>query len=307
MGILCHMGKERWCLMLWAGLLFIVFSNSSLAAPITFNTALPVAKEEFLLRQQFIVMQSGHDPSRVQRDRTETISATALVYGISNQLTLFGILPYRNIDISMNMGAGTVNRSNSGLGDISTFARFIFHQNNQIGRTLRLAAFAGFKAPTGKDRASDSLGTLPLPLQTGTGSWDVFGGMVITHQTLAYQLDAQLSYRLNTEANNVEVGEVLNLDASVQKRVWPHELGGGVPNFIYGVLEVNVINQDKNTINGIDDTNTGGTRILLAPGLQYVTRRWIAETTVQFPIVQNLNGNALELDTIARAGVRFNF
>ncbi len=288
-------------------LLLVTMTSSALAAPITFNTALPVAKEEFLFRQQFIVMQSGDDPSEAKRDRSETISATTLAYGISNRLALFGVLPYRDIDLSMNMGAGKINRSNVGLGDVSTFARYIFQQKNQAGRTLRLAAFAGLKAPTGDDTASDSLGTLPPPLQLGSGSWDVFGGMVVTRQTLDYQLDAQLSYRINNEANNFEAGDVLRLDASLQKRIWPRELGSGIPGFAYAVLEVNVINQSKNIINGVNDANSGGTKVLLAPGLQYVTRRWIAETVVQFPVMQNLNGNALELNTIARAGVRFNF
>jgi hypothetical protein len=97
------------------------------------------------------------------------------------------------------------------------------------------------------------------------------------------------------------------MDVSLQKRIWPRELGSGVPGFVYAVLEANLINQQKNTVNGTNDTNSGGTRLLLAPGLQYVTRRWIAEAALQFPVRQNLNGTALELDTIARAGVRFNF
>jgi len=287
--------------------LFVIVTNDVLAAPITFNTALPVAKEEFLLRQQFIAMQSDDDPSGAQRDRTEILSATALVYGISNRLAIFGILPYRDIELSMDMGGTRVNRSNSSLGDITTFGRYIFHQKNQAGRTLRLATFAGLKVPTGEDRANDNLGMLPPPLQTGTGSWDVFGGLVVTRQTLDFQFDGQLSYRLNTEANNFESGDILQMDASFQKRLWPRDLGSGVPGFLYGVLEMNMINQTKNTINGVNDINSGGTRLLVAPGLQYVTRRWIVEGAVQLPVAQNLNGSALELDTIVRAGVRFNF
>ncbi|HEC18343.1 MAG TPA: transporter [Gammaproteobacteria bacterium] len=294
------------CLVGLSPLLFFAI-GSAVAAPITFNTALPVAKEEFLFRQQFINMQSGDDPSGAQRDRSENMSATTLAYGINNRLALFGVLPYRDIDLSMDMGSGKVSRSNSGLGDISVFARYIFQQNNQAGRTLRLAAFAGLKAPTGEDEASDSIGTLPPPLQLGSGSWDAFGGLVVTRQTLDYQLDAQLSYRINNEANHFEAGNVLRLDASLQKRIWPRELGSGVPGFVYAVLELNATSQEKNALNGTNDNNSGGTRILLAPGLQYVTRRWIAETAVQFPVSQNLNGTALELDTIARAGIRFNF
>jgi len=289
------------------GILSMNFLATSMAAPITFNTALPVAKDEYLVRQQFIMVQSGDDPGSTDRDRRETASVTALVYGISNKLAVFGVLPYRNIELKADMGSTRIQRSNSGVGDITTFGRYIFHQNNQPGRTLRLAAFAGLKVPTGEDRESDSLGSLPPPLQTGSGSWDVFGGLVVTRQTLDYQFDGQISYRLNTEANNFEVGDILQLDASFQKRLWPRELGSGVPGFLYGVLEVNLINQGKNTLNGSNDINSGGTRVLIAPGLQYVTRRWIVEGAVQLPLTQNLNGNALELDSIVRAGVRFNF
>ena len=43
------------------------------------------------------------------------------------------------------------------------------------------------------------------------------------------------------------------------------------------------------------------------PGLQYVTKRWIVEAAVQVPVVQDLNGTALEKDTILRGGFRVNF
>ena len=296
-----HQG--RWLLL--AGLL--IGSSPALAAPITFNTALPVAKDEFLLRQQFIVVQSGKDPSAARRDRREVISATALAYGVSNRLALFAILPYRDIDLSLNMGAGEITRKQSGLGDMSAFARYIFKQKNGAGQTLRLAAFAGVKAPTGEDQGSDAKGILPPPAQLGTGSRDFFAGLVITRQTLDYQLDAQLSYRINHEANDFTAGDIWRADASLQKRIWPQQLGQGTPGFVYAVLEASWIHQQKNFVNGAQDDNSGGERWLLAPGLQYVTRRWILEGAIQFPLTQNLNGDALELDTITRAGLRFNF
>jgi hypothetical protein len=65
--------------------------------------------------------------------------------------------------------------------------------------------------------------------------------------------------------------------------------------------------RDNNQVGGINDPNSGGTTLFLTPGLQYVTRRWIVEGGVQLPVVQNLNGLALENDYVARAGFRFNF
>ena len=104
-----------------------------------------------------------------------------------------------------------------------------------------------------------------------------------------------------------EFGDVARLDASFQYRLWPRSLGSGVPGFLYGILEGNLIHQNKNRRNGAQDPDSGGTTLLLMPGLQYVTKRWIVEGGVQIPVVQDLNGTALEKDYLVRFGFRFNF
>ena len=144
-------------------------------------------------------------------------------------------------------------------------------------------------------------------MQPGSGSWDPFAGVVATYQVLDFQLDAQASYRVNTEANGFEFGDVARFDASLQYRLWPRTLGRGVPGFLYGILEANLIHEDRDEDGGVDDPNSGGTTLFLTPGLQYVTKRWIVEAAVQLPAVQDLNGTALENDYVVRAGFRFNF
>ena len=279
----------------------------SVAAPITFNTALPVAKGEFVFREQLIISQSGDDPSGANRDRTETAAVTALGYGINRQWAVFGILPYRSISLDRDAAGQRINRNNRGFGDLTLFTRYTAYQNDRPGRTFRVAPFVGFKAPTGADNASDSHGTLPPPVQVASGSWDYFGGVVLTWQTLRYQIDTQMSYRVNNEANGFQAGNVARLDGSLQYRLWRTPARGGVPDYLYGVLEANLIRQDQNRISGVEDPNSNGTRLFLSPGIQYVTKRWIAEAALQIPVSQNLNGTALENDYIARAGIRFNF
>lgn len=284
----------------------LVWISQAIGAPITFNTALPVAKGEFVAREQLVVNRSGDDPSSADRDRTEVAAVTALGYGLTGQWALFGVLPYRDIDLDLTSTGQRVTRSNNGFGDLSLFARYTAYQHDQPGRTVRVAPFAGVKAPTGKDDARDSLGILPASVQVGSGSWDYFGGVVLTYQTLQYQFDGQLSYRVNNEAKGFEAGDVARLDGSYQHRLW-RSGAQGVPDYLYGVIEVNLIHQDRNRLNGSEDPNSGGTQVFLTPGIQYVTKRWILEGAVQVPIVQNLNGTALENDYIVRAGVRFNF
>jgi len=63
------------------------------AAPITTNTALPVAKGEKVFREQVIFNQSGDDPSVANRDHHVALSASVLGYGVTPDLALFGVLP----------------------------------------------------------------------------------------------------------------------------------------------------------------------------------------------------------------------
>ncbi len=294
------------CLYL-ACILATSWAAAARAAPESFNTALPVAEGEFVFREQFILDQSGADPSGADRDRTAWVLVSVLGYGANSDLALFGVVPYVDRSLDITQGSARRTRSASGLGDISVFGRYTVFRRDWPGRTLRVAPFAGLELPTGDDDETDSFGRLPASVQPGSGSWDPFGGVVLSYQTLDFEVDAQASYRANTKANDFEFGDVARLDGALQYRLWPRELGSGVPGFLYGVLEANLIHRDKDQVSGTNDPDSGGLSLFILPGLQYVTKRWIVETGVQIPVVQDLNGTALEKDTIFRAGFRLNF
>lgn len=278
------------------------------AAPQTFNTALPVASGEFIFREQFFYIKSSDDPGPADRDLEVVGAVSVLGYGASPDLALFGAVPLLDKRLELDgPGGRRIARDTSGVGDVRLFGRYTVFQDDAPGRNFRIAPFAGVELPTGDDDDRDALGRLPQPLQLGSGSFDPFFGVVGTWQTLDYQIDGQASYEVNTEANGFEFGDVLRFDASLQYRLWPQELGPGVPGFLYGVLEGNLIFQGENEVAGGDDPDSGGTTFFLAPGLQYVTKRWVLEAIAQLPAVQDLNGDALESDYVVRAGFRFNF
>ena len=285
----------------------ILAAGSTWGAPVTFNTALPVGGGEFVARGMVVVSQPGEDPGASDRDLSTKSLVTVLGYGVTHKLAVFGVLPYVDKKLDLTEAGGRISRSASGVGDASVFARYTLVQHDQPGRTFRIAPFAGVKAPTGDDDNRDTFGRLPPSVQSGSGAWDVFGGIVATYQTFALQADGQVSYRVKNKANGFDPGDELRLDGSLQYRLWPRQLGGGVPSFLYGVLETNLVHRDRNEMNGNEDANSGGTTVFLSPGLQYVTKRWIVEGVVQLPVVQNLRGTALENDYVVRAGVRFNF
>jgi len=278
------------------------------AAPQTFNTALPVGKGNFVFREQFFAFEASDDPSPADRDLNVRGSIPVRGYGVTSDLALFGILPWLGKELDLTTPGGQrISRGTNGFGDAQIFARYTVFQKDMRGSNFRIAPFAGLELPTGEDDDHDSLGRLPQPLQSGSGSWDPLGGVIVTWQTLDYQIDAQLAYKANTQANGFEFGDEFRFDTSLQYRLLPRELGPGVPGFLYGVIEANLLHQAKDKIGGFNDPNSGGTRLYLSPGLQYVTRKWIVEAIVQIPVVQDLGGTALEDDYALRVGFRGNF
>ena len=295
-------------LSITVAVLFAGYSTSANAAPQTFNTALPVAKGEFVYRGQLFERRASGDPGAADRDLRVRGAVSVLGRGVARNWVVFGVLPYVDKSLDLDTPGGRAQRSVTGVADARLFARYTLYQSNAKGRTFRIAPFFGAEIPTGEDDEEDSLGPLPPPLQLGSGSWDPFAGVVLTYQTLDYQIDVQVGYKHNTEANDFQFGDEARLDASFQYRLWPRVLEEeGVPGYLYGVIECNVVHYRKNEAGGLRDPNSGGASLFLSPGVQYVTRRWILEGIVQVPITQNPGGTALEDDYTVRVGIRFNF
>ncbi len=270
------------------------------AAPITFNTALPVTCGEAILRARFI----RHELSAPDREVTVSTLALAGGFGLSGDLALFAALPL--LDKRLTAAESAIRRRARGAGDLSLFLRYTALQRDAPGRTLRIAPFAGLIAPTGRDDARDELGRLPRPLQTGSGAWGALAGFVLTRQTLRWQFDGQLGATAYGRDEGYAPGNAFALDLSGQYRIWPRRLSGGVPGFVYAVLESRLEDLRADRIGGAA-TGSGGSQWFLAPGLQYVSRRWVVEGAVQWPLVQNLPAGALQDDVIARLSLRTNF
>lgn len=282
-------------------------AGAATAAPLTFNTALPISKDEWILREQFVTMKSNDDPSSMNRRMEVSALMTMLGYGVTRDFAVFGVLPYADKRLAMNTGGQDVSRSRAGFGDLMLMGRYTVFEDNGPQSTFRIAPFLGIKAPTGSDHATDSLGRLPPQLQLGSGSWDWQGGVVASYQTLDWGGDVQLAHQSNAEANGFRAGAITRLDLSVQRRLWPGTLGEGVPSFLYGGLETNLIHVAKNRVNGMDDPDSGGTTLFLTPTLQYVTRKLVLEAGIQVPVSQRLNGSALKSDYVLTTGFRLNF
>lgn len=284
----------------------LILPASAAGAPVTFNTALPVARGQVLWREKAVVAHSGDDPSGRQREVSRETLVSALGYGFTARLAGFVVLPASRKRLR---SPGAETRTSRGLGDVLLFARLTVFQDDARGRTFRIAPLAGVEAPTGRDDVRDAQGRLPPGLQPGSGTWDPLIGVVASWQELDFQVDLQVSHLAHGKRGGFSFGDQNRLDASLQVRIWPGSLDArsGVPDFLYGVLELNGVDRDPDSLAGRTDPDTGGTQVFLTPGLQWVTRRWIWEAVVQLPVVQNLNGNALETGWIFHGGFRIHF
>jgi hypothetical protein len=292
---------RHWLAVLLAGSTLV--SAALFAAPQTFNSALPLSKGQFVLREQFILREASDRKIDSGRDLQVTGLLSVLGYGINGDWAVFGVLPWQRKEFDV----GLIDRTSNGFGDASLFFRYTMFKHDAAGQTLRIAPFAGLKAPTASTSESDSRGRLPPTLQPGTGAWDGFAGVVATWQKLAWELDTQVRYQATGSNDSFEAGNRFDFDVSWQYRVWPRETGAGIQAFGYAVLESNLNWQASNRVGGFRDTDSGGTRWFLSPGLQWVTRRWVAEAIVQLPVAQHLDGSQPRDKYIVRTGFRINF
>lgn len=286
-------------------ILLLGFDPGVQAAPITFNTALPVAAEEFVFRLQVNAARTEQERDIPRRQASQHGVVGVVGYGVTPDLTLFAVLPY--VSKKLELHSSNIDRSSNGLGDVSVFARYTVYKRNSPGKTFRIAPFLGFKLATGEDGKRDSLGTLPPDLQLGTGASDYFGGVIATYQTLDWELDSQIRLDVSSQANGFEAGDKVSLAVSLQYRVWPAELSATTSGFLYLAVESDLSHRRKARVLGSTDQNSGGNSWFVSPGIQYVTRRWVAEFSIQVPVKQNLHGTALETDYRFSGGVRWNF
>lgn len=266
-----------------------------------------MAKGAFINREQVILRRFKQDSTSLDRHMKVSGVVSLLGYGITPKLALFAALPFLEKSITLSLEGSRVTRSSIGAGDLKLFTRYTMIQRDLPSKTFRLAAFGGLKAPTGQHSKTDFLGKLPRDLQPGSGAWDSFAGIVLTYQTLPFQVDGQVSFRRNGTANGIQVGNEIRTDLSLQYRLLPQRLSGDTGHFLYGVVETSFINRKYHKLAGVPDHTSGGTTVYLTPGLQYVTKKWILEAAVQIPIVQNFKGTALRTDYLFTTGFRINF
>ena len=246
------------------------------------------------------LLQDGKEVADPQ-DREMTVRMVPLILpyeAIPNRLLVVFAAPYLDKRMESTSGGQRTAITNRGVGDTTIFGKYQFYQQDRPGGTTRMAGKLGLKLPTGKDDARDGAGTLLAPsLQLGSGSWDVSGGVVMTHLYQRWGLNTNLVYALNNEARGFEKGDALRYDLSGAFRLLPWVYEEYPSPQLNLILELNGAAAWKDRVRGASDPNSGGHTLLLSPGLQFMGGRdWLVDVSYQLPVVQDLNGTQLGLD-----------
>ena len=215
---------------------------------------------------------------------TRLILPTEIIYGVSPDLALTARIPviYRTFE-QTNTGDKT-KKSSRGLGDIALRSKYRFWRRDSLGVQQAAAVVLGIKLPTGDDGADPPL---------GTGSTDFLLGLTAAHEGRRLYAFGDLRYRLNTEADDLRVGDVFFYDVAVGFR--PILTDYYRPDLVF-LLELNGEVAQKDDRDGAADSDSGGHTVWLGPNFLLSYRNIMMKGGIRFPIVQELNGTQLGHD-----------
>jgi len=247
----------------------------------------------------------------MQRDIDVFVQAFGVLpYAITPMWTTRVVVPFVRKSMDFTTPGGTrSDYATSGIGDILVDTKWVFFSSNRLKGTTRLGIEGGVKIPLGGTDARMPDGTVaPRALQLGFGSWDFPLKALFTMTRDRFGLLANTGYRINTSDDGLEAGNIFSYDVAVGLRLapWVYKTLKDKSLMVYLELNGEVAERDK--IAGAPDPDSGGHVLFLSPDLQWIPTPWLLfEGSVQFPIVQELNGTQLEYDTRFQFGTRFRF
>lgn len=219
------------------------------------------------------------------------LSTVSISYGLLDNFQLGLSIGYYSAEGAREFeGGDLVTADPDGLTDLWLTGKYRFYQ----GPSGKLSVIGGIKAPTGDSDVTNSEGERLEPSATaGTGAWDALLGVAYSLPISSrVNLDADALYTFRGERYDYRLGDRWDLGAAISWLVLGKD--GHYPQLSI-VGETTVRHISKSEADGKMDGNTGGTVLFLSPGLRVgFSKNMAASLGMQFPVVQNLNGEQLE-------------
>jgi hypothetical protein len=280
---------------------FLLIGRESAALPIrttdpnvgVFSGSATLGRVEFL------------EASRPGMDLSATIVPAALLYSPTTYSAFGIVVPYVEKRLKLT---GKGEEFTRGLSDVMLLGRYKFFSLPQRQAWNQAAVQLALKLPTGP---TDRRVHLPLPptmkrtLQPGTGSTDLIFELTGGRFTTRYNLLANVGYRLNTEDDHIAFGDRLFVNTDMEYFLFPW-LTRKHGQEVISLLDFSFVHAERDRFKVRGVPNSGGNSFLLAPGLQWIaSERFLVETSLQFPLAQNLAGKQPKLDHSVLIGIRF--
>jgi hypothetical protein len=202
--------------------------------------------------------------------------------------------------------------SGVGLGNITAWAKYRFFRKVKTYGDRQAAARFGLELPTGKkDAPSES--QINVPAFVRQQLTPINGGLS-PHFDLAYsQAGGRVIFGGNaevivrTERDGFRLGHEQRLSTDLEYVLLPRDYDKpGAELFL--ILETTFVHRGTGRLNGAPVSGSKATEYYLAPGLQYAAHpRFVAECSVQFPVVRNTGPLALRTDVNVLLGVKYLF
>ena len=189
-----------------------------------------------------------------------------LAYGIVPDITVTTAFPY----------LFSTGGSQAGIGDVSVRAKYRFIRRDVLNASNAFALHGGIKLPT----ASRNEGR-------GSGSRDGFVGLSFGHEGRENYAFADVRYRVNGRVEDLERGNVLNVDAAYGIRPWKLEYLQ--PDTVF-LVELVAEWAGRSSVSGVPAPDSGGKTISVAPGVLFSYRNVMLKGGVKIPLVVDLNG-----------------
>ena len=226
----------------------------------------------------------------LNREVSVLVWENTFVYGLPHNVMAVGILPVVTRSTSVTFEGQRDSSRDTGVADPMFLLQYDgLYRKNRPGGSTRLAGFFGVEPPWGQEPFS-------------TDATEFVPGLIFTHSTLRWFFNGDLQWVATTEANGIDAGDVLQVDASLMYRLltYPER------NDLFLVFEVNSFSESKAERNGVEIDDTGGNTVFVSPGVEFFLRRnLILEFSAQIPVHQDLNGTQLARDWVLVTGFRF--
>ena len=202
--------------------------------------------------------------------------------------------------------------SGTGLGNVTAWAKYRFFRQVKTYGDRQAAARFGLELPTGKKDAP-SQAEINVPAFVRQQLTPINGGLA-PHFDLAYsQAGGRIIFGGNAEAvfrterDGFRMGHEQRLNTDLEYVLLPRDYKkpGGE---LFLILETTFLHRGTGRLNSATVSGSKATEYYLAPGLQYAARpRFVAEGSVQFPVIRNTGPLILRTDVNVLLGVKYLF